>query len=219
MENILKFLLQVNKLKQIKRTGWILRDVKNPESVADHSFHLTILAWVFGRKKKFNLEKLIKMALIHDLVEVLAGDATPYDDLILKNPKKRRVILKKWPSRSREEAEMLSKTKFAREHQALELITANLDEDLKQEIRNLWLEYESDRNPEGRFLRQAGVVENLLQAMEYTQRTKNFPIESWWYQMIEFVDDHELLKFIEELGRYYQKYQPVRQNDKKASSV
>ena len=201
MENILKFLLQVGKLKKIKRTGWILRDVKNPESVAEHSFRLAIMAWVFGQKKNLNLEKLIKMALIHDLVEVLAGDSTPYDDLILKNPHKRKKILKNWPRRSPEEAQNIAKTKLAREKKALEILTANLKEALKNELRNLWIEYEFDSSKKGKFLCQADKVENFLQAMEYAQEIKNFPIEPLGYQIMESVDDPDLLKLLEQMSK------------------
>lgn len=203
MENILKFLLQIGKLKTLRRTGWVLRDVKNPETVAGHSFRLAILAWIFGKKKKFNLEKLIKMALIHDIVEILAGDVTPYDHLILKNPARRKEILKKWPRSTIEEAEMLSQTKLAKEKTALYILTARLADDLKTEIRNLWLEYEDNHSKEGRFLRQAGNVENLLQAVEYAQESKDFPIESWWYQMAESIDDPELLALTDEIGKMH----------------
>ena len=40
MKNLLKFFLEVEKLKQMPRTGWVLREVKNPETVAEH-----ILGW------------------------------------------------------------------------------------------------------------------------------------------------------------------------------
>ena len=71
--NIVEFYKTVRKLKEIKRAGWIERGIKNSESVADHSFMVTILCIAFP-KQEINKEKAIKMALVHDLGESEIGD-------------------------------------------------------------------------------------------------------------------------------------------------
>jgi len=70
---LLEFIRIVNKLKHIKLTGWVEREIKNPESVADHSFMVALLCILLGNRK-INREKAIKMALIHDLAEAEIGD-------------------------------------------------------------------------------------------------------------------------------------------------
>jgi len=68
------FLAIVGKSKKIKRAGWVREKVKNPESVAEHSFRVSVLAMVIADPLGLDKEKLIKMALVHDLSEVITGD-------------------------------------------------------------------------------------------------------------------------------------------------
>ena len=114
MDKIIKFFSEIGKLKLIPRRGWVIRDVKNPESIAEHTFRVAIMAWVLADRKnsKLNLEKLIKMALIHDLCEVYSGDITPYDSILPKDKKKRQELLKTWPRFSNEEKKRIGRKKI-----------------------------------------------------------------------------------------------------------
>jgi len=78
MKNILKFFLEVEKLKQMPRTGWVFMEVENPETVAEHLFGLSIISWLFGEKRNLNVKRAILIALFHELCEVYAGDITPF---------------------------------------------------------------------------------------------------------------------------------------------
>ena len=78
MERINDFLFEISKLKRIPRTGWVFMGVKNPETVAEHSFRLAVASWIFAHKKGLNPGKAIKIALAHDLCEVYAGDITTF---------------------------------------------------------------------------------------------------------------------------------------------
>lgn len=73
-KNIITFAKEVNKSKRIKRTGWLLESIANPESVAEHSFRLVVLAMVLAEYLEVDTEKLVKMAIIHDLGETITGD-------------------------------------------------------------------------------------------------------------------------------------------------
>ncbi len=72
----LDFLKTVGLSKKLLRSGWIREKIKDPESVAEHSFRVGVLAMVLSDKFDCVLdkEKLIKMALLHDLAEVITGD-------------------------------------------------------------------------------------------------------------------------------------------------
>ena len=71
---LLNFVSEIEKLKDITRTGWELYSVNNPESVADHSFCLAVLSMLYAEKLKLDTEKCIKLALIHDMCEVYTKD-------------------------------------------------------------------------------------------------------------------------------------------------
>lgn len=73
-EDILKIVKIIGLSKKIKRSGWVRENIENPESVAEHSFRVIVLAMLLGPVLNVNEEKLVKMAIIHDLGEVITGD-------------------------------------------------------------------------------------------------------------------------------------------------
>jgi putative hydrolase of HD superfamily len=196
MKDILNFLIEVGKLKKKPRRGWVVHQIKNPETTAEHIFRMTIIAWALGRKRKMNLERIIKMALVHDLCEVYAPDFTPYDPLLPKNKKKTMEVLKKWPKFSPALKIKQYKRKFKLEFESLNKLTSKLPPDLKAEIKNLWLEYEKGLTKEGRFLKQIDKVENLLQGMEYWKKYGKIQHRLWMRWIKEILDDPVLLEFI-----------------------
>lgn len=70
----IEFLSKIGKSKKIVRSGWIREKIKDPESVAEHSFLLSVLAMVLADQLGIDKEKLIKMAILHDLGQVITGD-------------------------------------------------------------------------------------------------------------------------------------------------
>ena len=72
------------KLKSVMREGWVRSGVKNPESVAAHSWGMAILAMHLCPD---NIDKLkvIELCLVHDLPEIIVGDLTPQDDTSTKH--------------------------------------------------------------------------------------------------------------------------------------
>ena len=64
-------------LKRVPRTGWVEAGVRKPESVAAHSYSLATMAMLYADLGGLDVEKAVKMALIHDLAEAYIGDLTP----------------------------------------------------------------------------------------------------------------------------------------------
>ncbi len=73
-QDILKFAKIIGKSKKIKRSGWVREKINNPESVAEHSFRLIALSMVLAPLLDVDQDKLIKMAILHDLGETETGD-------------------------------------------------------------------------------------------------------------------------------------------------
>ncbi|MDP2930193.1 MAG: HD domain-containing protein [bacterium] len=203
MKKIIDFLTKAGTLKDIRRRGWVLRGVKNPESIADHTFRMVLASWLLGDKAKLNLGKVIKMALIHDLCEVYAGDSTPYDVFLSKGKRGLKKAMLSWPGFSKIEKQKTSSQKYKRENKSLQKLIVNLPPRLRDEIRSLWSDYERGLTREGRFVRQIDRLENLLQALEYWQKDKKFPINPWWVQIKELVDYPELLEFTAALEKKF----------------
>lgn len=74
-ESLLDTFLELQILDRVPRSGWTLRGVPDPESVAEHSWHVTFLVWCLGREVP-GLDRLraIELALVHDVAEVRLGD-------------------------------------------------------------------------------------------------------------------------------------------------
>ncbi|MBZ9572700.1 HD domain-containing protein [Patescibacteria group bacterium] len=201
MKNILNFLINVGKLKKIKRKGVMLYGVKDPETTAAHTFRMAIMTWILGEKKKLNIEKAIKMVLVHDLCEVYAGDITPYDGILPKNTKERYEFVRKWPRFSKKEKKKRQAKKFKREKESLEKLIKELPEKVRKEIMDLWVEYEKGITKEGRFVRQMDRAENLLEAFELWKRDNKFPTKPWWQHTDEVIDDPVILEFLKEIEK------------------
>lgn len=223
IDKLLDFLIEIGELKNKERPKWIFRKVPNPEKIADHSFATAIMAWVFSKDKNLNQRRLLKMALIHELSKVYA-ESTRIEYTLSPNlreeirkminepskfsPLKRGEILKelqkkykKWPKLSKKKKEKIFEERYKKEKKSLEKLTFFLPKELKEEIRDLWNQYRRGLTREGRFLQQIDITENFFQALKYYQADKNFPIESWWNEIGEKIEEPILLNFIESLNK------------------
>ena len=160
---------------------------------------------------------MIKMSLVHDLCTIYSGDLTPYDNLVTGDFKHDKAILAKWPRRAKEEKERMVREQREKEEVSFNKLLANLPEKFAQEIRGLWLDYESGETKEGRFLAQIDRVEKLMQATEYRANDKYLTeIDPFWIQLKELVDDPDLIHFIEAMDKdFYQ----TGQNESQATST
>jgi len=210
MKNIFQFLLRVGELKGKKRRGWLIHKIKEAETTGGHIFHLAILVWVLGKNKKMNLERAIKMALIHDLCEIYAPDLTSYDAAAIKE--NRRVTIEKFlklkPVRGRPTAKQRRKMKIIKqrlEAKAMKKILSKLPPNLKKEINNLWLDYENGLTSEGRFVKQADKIINLFQGLVYWKKYGRIQYKLWIRRAKEVLDDPILLDFLKEIEKYFLK--------------
>ena len=161
------------------------------------------MTWILGEGKKINTERALKIALVHDLCEVYAGDTTPYDSLLTKNKKDLKELMKKLPRLSNSKKLELALEKHKKEQKALVNLTSSLSPRLKKEIINLWEDYEEGITKEGRFVGQVDRIEDLLQALKYWEEDKDFPIKGWWVWAKEFLDEPLLLEIMKILDEKF----------------
>jgi len=211
MKNILNFLIETGKLKGKTRRGWEIHRIKNSETTAEHIFHLILLVWVLGKNKKMNLERAIKMAIVHDLCEVYAPDLTPYDPLLPKDKKGIMETLKKWPKFTPALKIRKDKNKHKIESRALDKLIANLPSNLKNEMKSLWLEYEKNFTKEARFVKQADKMINFFQGMDYWKKNEKIQCHLWSRWIKEIIDDPDLLEFVDVLEKkFYRKCKKIK---------
>lgn len=123
----LEFILEADKMKNIFRQNIVL-DRSKYENDAEHSWHFALMAMVLSEyaDEKVDLLRVMKMALIHDIVEIYAGDTFAYD-----------------------EKENL--TKRQRELEAADKVFGILPQDIGEEYRSLWDEFDRVETPDAIF--------------------------------------------------------------------
>ena len=133
LEQQFEFIREIDKEKFIRRQTY-LSDGKRKENDAEHSWHLALMAVLLKEyaNEEVDLAKVIPMVLLHDLVEIDAGDTYAYDQAGLA-------------------------TQRARETKAADRIFGMLPEDQGTKFRNLWEEFEAYETAEAKF---AHVLDN-----------------------------------------------------------
>lgn len=183
---ILEFLLEIEKLKESPQRFWIPMDRENPGTIAEHTFRTAIMAWILAEKseKDFNLERLLKLALVHDLGKIYIDNKADSDKQShFSKTKKKEEILKK----RREEIVSVKK------------LVSDLPFGLDEEIVELQRDYMTGISDEGRFARQVGQLETLLQALEYAEEDQCCPRKSWWVKSKEMIDNPLLVELLDSL--------------------
>ncbi|MFC7044959.1 HD domain-containing protein [Halobacteriaceae archaeon GCM10025711] len=143
MDDALAALLAALELKEERRTGWELREVTDPESVAAHSWGVSLLVLVYGGDAGVDVDRALRMAVVHDLAEAETGDVPT------------RVDPADQPVTADEKAAM--------EAQAIQGLLGPFDGDLLAR----WEEYEARETPEAQFVKDMDLVEMCLQALYY----------------------------------------------------
>ena len=138
----LNFFAEAGLLKYIKRSGWWVAGIAEPESVADHSFRCAVIAYYLARLEGADAYRTVIMALFNDIHEARINDLHKMGHYYIdfKNAEKKV---------------------FAEQIRAL-------DARVKGELANLRCEYDAQDSAESIIARDADILECLLQAKEYS---------------------------------------------------
>src|SRR3954464_2511851 len=139
LEQQLSFCKELDKLKNILRQS-LLMDASRRENSAEHSWHLACMAMLLSEYAvaPVDLTRVLKMLLVHDVVEIDAGDTFAYDTVNLE-------------------------TQHAREQQAADRLFGLLPSEQGSELRGLWEEFEHHQTVEAKFANALDRLQPLLQ--------------------------------------------------------
>ena len=129
LEQQIAFILEIDKLKSIYRRTYVLGEARR-ENTAEHSWHVSLAALLLAEyaPKKLDIPRVLKMMLIHDIIEIDAGDTFLYDESGYQD-------------------------KSEREQKAADRLFNLLPDDQAQEYRAAWDEFEERLTPEAKFTR------------------------------------------------------------------
>lgn len=138
IERQLNFLNEVENLKVVYRRNRT-KDRSRFENSAEHSWHVALLALVFAEhanETKLDLFKVVKLLLIHDLIEIYAGDTWLYDVAAVETQKER-------------------------EQKAAQELFNLLPSDQAAEFKLLWFEFEERMSPEAKYAASIDLLQPL----------------------------------------------------------
>ncbi len=184
---------QLAELKRIPRTGWLDRGVPagETESVADHSLLTTLIAWIcMTSGPELDADRVLKLALVHDLTEAIFGDLPPYDrkDVPVDDPEALRAFFSVRHLRSPED----TIAKREAESSAAAEMLAMMPPIAHAQIGSLLAEYEAQKTPEAQFVRQVDRLEAFLQSRAYARDFPDLPFAGFT-EMAQKEIDHPLL--------------------------
>ncbi len=131
----IQFILEIDKLKSVIRQSYLL-DGSRQENSAEHSWHVVLMGLLLAEyaEQHVDLLRIMKMLLIHDIIEIDAGDTYCYDEAGVTD-------------------------QSSRENTAAERLFGLLPEDQMEEFRDLWAEFEERSTTEAKF---AATIDRLM---------------------------------------------------------
>jgi len=143
-KSLIDILYLAGKLKKTVRAGWVEKaNISNPESVADHSYRVTILAALIGDILGLDTDRMVRMALIHDLSEALTGDITPTQ---IRRGRKKEI----------------------EEKLAINEILSKFPLKIREGYKIIWNEFKDRKTKEAKILHELDAFEMAIQSQEYS---------------------------------------------------
>jgi len=136
----IEFIIEIDKVKDIYRRTALFNQKDRRENDAEHSWHISMMALIlaeYSNDKAIDMLKVLKMLLIHDLVEIYAGDYFVYTEKI--------------------------EEKLEKEKEGAQKIFGILPEDQKEEYLKIWHEFEEAETPEAKFATVLDRLQPILQ--------------------------------------------------------
>jgi putative hydrolase of HD superfamily len=139
LERQLRFIREIDRLKKVQRQTWLM-DASRKENSAEHSWHIAVMAMVLGEYSTdgdVDVNRVIQMLLVHDIVEIDAGDTFCYDTNAVTE-------------------------QHAREQAAAKRLFGLLPEDIGRRFAALWEEFEARETAEARLANALDRLQPIL---------------------------------------------------------
>jgi len=168
---ISEFFFQIAGLKKLPRSGWKIKvGLENSESVAEHSYMMSVMAMVLSDLKSLNSIKVIKMSILHDWAESKIGDFMPDE---IGYDKKSEL-----------------------ENYAMIEILESLPQRLQSDYQNIWNEFLVRDTPEARLVHEIDKLEMALQAKIYEKEVDPENLKPFIISAVEQIIDPDLKKIL-----------------------
>jgi len=165
------FFFQIAGLKNLPRSGWKIKvGLENSESVAEHSYMMSVMAMVLSDLKNLDSTKVIKMSILHDWAESKIGDFMPDE---IGYDKKSEL-----------------------EKYAMIEILESLPQQLQSDYQKIWDEFLVRDTPEARLVHELDKLEMALQAKIYEKEVDPEKVKPFIISAVEQIIDPDLKKIL-----------------------
>ncbi len=154
-----EYALSLYRLKDEVRTGWLIRGIEQPESVAAHSWGTALLCLLYAQEAGVDSAAAVAMALAHDIPEALTGDTA-----VRSHTLGQRGAL---DAKQHREAEAM--------RDLADIAEADNVASQHGQLSGLWKEYEAGETPIARFVRDMNLIDMCIQALLYLRDGRHNP--------------------------------------------
>ena len=168
---ISEFFFQIAGLKKLPRSGWKIKlGLDDSESVAEHSYMMSVMSMVLADMKSLNSEKVIKMSILHDWAESKIGDFMPDE---IGYDKKSEL-----------------------ENYAMTEILELLPQKIQSDYQDMWNEFLVRHTPEARLVHELDKLEMALQAKIYETDIDPEKVKPFIISAVEQIMDPDVKKIL-----------------------
>ena len=168
---ISEFFFQIAGLKKLPRSGWKIKlGLDDSESVAEHSYMMSVMSMVLADMKSLNSEKVIKMSILHDWAESKIGDFMPDE---IGYDKKSEL-----------------------ENYAMTEILELLPQKIQSDYQDMWNEFLVRDTPEARLVHELDKLEMALQAKIYETNIDPEKVKPFIISAVEQIMDPDVKKIL-----------------------
>ena len=168
---ISEFFFQIAGLKKLPRSGWKIKlGLNDSESVAEHSYMMSVMSMVLADMKSLNSEKVIKMSILHDWAESKIGDFMPDE---IGHDKKSEL-----------------------ENYAMTEILELLPQKIQSDYQDMWNEFLVRDTPEARLVHELDKLEMALQAKIYETDSDPEKLTPFIISAVEQIMDPDVKKIL-----------------------
>ena len=168
---ISEFFFQIAGLKKLPRSGWKIKlGLDDSESVAEHSYMMSVMSMVLADMKSLNSEKVIKMSILHDWAESKIGDFMPDE---IGYDKKSEL-----------------------ENYAMTEILELLPQKIQSDYQDMWNEFLVGHTPEARLVHELDKLEMALQAKIYEKYVDPEKVKPFIISAVEHIIDPDVKKIL-----------------------
>lgn len=170
---VLDFFFELGQLKRVKRSGWWLAGVKDPETVAEHSFRTAAIGYVLAKLEKADDKKVLLMCLFNDLHEARLNDLHKVGHKYI-------------------EFKPIETAAFSEQMKMLPTEVAD-------ELMQVFAQFQSQSSKEAIIARDADLLENALQAREYQKQ--GYDTQNWIDNIRTILKTERALKLLKEIEK------------------